>query len=197
MKKQNLTISIPFPAWDGIFKVSQIADELRRHEMLKGIPTWLNTPRRITIRQGEIVEGLDDVKVVEYWYTSGCYVTVIMEGHDHPSYGTSWKLVDLRIRWRDFILHLPTDEERLELSLHVDQLRIVGLTAHLREHICDYDGKNLVAAKKHLAEATSESEAVVDRLAEPISRSYERQQVRRREVNFSRQAFFEDQSGIA
>lgn len=169
--KKILKISIPFPAWDGIFQVNSICGELRRNEMLKGIPVH-RTPRRITLK------FFDDIKVVEYWFTDGCYATANLRGHADESYGTSWELVTLRLRWKDHVLGLPMAEERLELRLDANQLKAIGLTSYLRSHLRDYEGHaNLSLAQAHLAEAATISDAVIAEAAAPILAAYERQQI--------------------
>lgn len=172
-----LTISIPFPAWDGIFQMNNVCSELRRNEMLKGIPVH-QTPRRITVQQKGKQEGFDDVKVAEYWFTGGCYATVTLGGHDDDHYGTSWELVEMRLRWKDSILGLPMVDEKIDLRLNAEQLKAISLTSYLRSHLPDYEGRtNYAEAQAHLAEAAMTSDAIIARLAAPIYSAYERQQV--------------------
>ncbi|HUX35944.1 MAG TPA: hypothetical protein VMV71_02835 [Candidatus Paceibacterota bacterium] len=167
---KRTTISIPFPAWDTIFQVGDICDELRRNDSLRGIPVH-RTPRRIEIL--EKGEGqIDDVKVIECWFTQGCYVTATIRGSD-DSYGTSWKIVSLWIRWSDHVLHLPCDEEKVSLRINENQVAAIAVTAYLRTHLCDFEGKdNFEAAKAHLGKYATISDAIIAELADPIYKRY-------------------------
>ncbi|PIR97652.1 MAG: hypothetical protein COT91_00305 [Candidatus Doudnabacteria bacterium CG10_big_fil_rev_8_21_14_0_10_41_10] len=120
MKKNNFTVTVPFPAWDGIFQTVRVCDTLRRNEMLKGVPVC-GMPRRITMKH---IRGDDDLMsvAVEYWYTDGCFANVSLVGHNDDEYGTSWKLIGLRLRWRDRDLKLPAGEEKLDILLTTEQI---------------------------------------------------------------------------
>lgn len=176
-EKEKFDVTIPFPAWDGIFQVNYICAELRRNEMLKGIPVH-RTPRRITMKPAPAAEGFNDVKVAEYWFTDGCYATATLGGLYDGHYGTSWEMATLRLRWKDHVLGLPMAEEKIELRLDSTQLKAIGLTSYLRSHLRDYEGHpNLPGAQAHLAAAASISDAIIAELAAPIRVAYERQQV--------------------
>ncbi len=172
-----MTITIPFPAWEGIFQINNICDELRRNEVLRGIPVH-RTPRRITIKDiGTDAAILDDVKVIEYWFPGGCYATVTTNGDYDIDYGTSWTLTSLRLRWKDEVLELPEIDEKVELRLSTEQIVIVGHTSYLRMHLRDHEGQESFAeAKVRLAEAEKKSAVVAEQLATSIRIAHERQQ---------------------
>jgi len=98
------TITIPYPAWDGIFRISDVVNELRRSSDFLGqvLPEDLNNPRRITLRQAPPPgEGnFDDCLVVDYWWPGGFYATATLAGRD-THYGTTWQIINLRLRWDD------------------------------------------------------------------------------------------------
>lgn len=153
------TISIPFPAWDGIIQVNAICDELRRNELLKGVLVQ-GTPRRITMRSGQPIIGFDDVKVVEYWFTSGCYATATLGGRNDSHYGMGWELVELRLRWKD-------EGKKVALTMAAGQIEILGLVNYFRGHI-GLPYVDRLAAEKQLAEAVSEATKVTEEIVKSL-----------------------------
>ena len=177
-KNEKFDVTVPFPAWDGIFQVNYICGELRRNEMLKGVPD-LRTPRRITMKPAPVTDGFDDCKVVEYWFTGGCFANAALGGRDDDHYGTSWRIVSLRLRWRDTGLGLRMDDEKIiDVQLKAEQLQAIRLTSQLRRGLSYYEGRsNYGQAQEQLAEAIAASDAVIAELAAPIRAAYERQRI--------------------
>lgn len=169
-EEDMFNLTIPFPAWDGIFQINEICDELRRNEIFRGIPVH-RTPRRITMKAGSAMEGFDDVQVVEYGFTNGCYVTATLGGQHDDHYGTGWKLVALTLRWKDCVLGLPMADEKISFQMNTNQLKAVGLASYLRSHLRDYEGQSdfeQAKAKAHLVEAEATSDTIIAGLADPI-----------------------------
>lgn len=102
------TISIPFPAWEGIFTISGVVARLRRNEFLgQVLPKNLNNPRRITLRGAPLPEELkdqwdfDDCLVIDYWWPGGTYVRLRLGGLTHSDGTTWWRPIGIRLRWVD------------------------------------------------------------------------------------------------
>jgi hypothetical protein len=178
MKVRKLfKVKIPFPAWDGVFHVYRVCDELRRNEMLKGISVH-RTPRSISMGPAPAIEGFDDTVSVQYWYSNGCKAVAMLAGRNDQAYGTTWALKGLTVEWQDRALGLPVGEDRLALQLDTDQVEALNLTTYLRRHLGDYEGRETFdEAKADLAENELISDAIADKLAAPFRAVYERQKI--------------------
>ena len=114
--KGAFEVTIPFPAWEGLFKAQRICAILQQHEFLQEISNFAWVPRRITMKSIAAVKGFDDAIAVEFWFTRGSYLNAVLGGRD-TGYGTSWYLVSLRIRWKDHLHMLPSVDERMNICL--------------------------------------------------------------------------------
>lgn len=132
MKNNSRTfdVQIPFPAWDGIGKVADVCNELKRHKPFLRIPVS-RSPRRITM------DRISDLEVrVSYWYTGGVYATGIMSGAD-SHYGTSWELVSLKVKYRDYILQYLDGIDQVRIELGATELEAISLAAYRRVNVFD------------------------------------------------------------
>lgn len=112
------TISIPFPAWDGAAQIAAVCEKIR--ERLGHAPNLLSNPRRIVLKDSD-EEGL--WHRLSLWSPFGNYAMATLRGHEDFSYGTSWQLVNLRLRWRgdDYNYELQLDGWALA---HLDDCKL-------------------------------------------------------------------------
>ena len=159
----TININIPYPAWQGIYSVNTITEELRKNQMLKATP--LGIPRRITVKvETEKTEGFDDSIKVQYWYTGGQYATAIFGGYE-SHYGTTWHLVRLELRWKDWQLDLLSPNDRLKIVIKREEIEAIESTIYARRHLEEYPSSD---AETTLAEREQANEKIIESLSAPI-----------------------------
>lgn len=99
-KEKSFDVRVPFAAWIGIHLVNEVCAQLRKFDAFGGLPN-LNNPRRIKGRILGKGGGFDDMVIAKYWMTGSHYVTAHLGGHHNDHFGTQWKLVALRLQWRE------------------------------------------------------------------------------------------------